>query len=131
MSLYCSECERPLAEDVGYCPNHRFAPIDTALDEEEPVVGCDEEPTWSLVDLEDQQRLSCVISTSDEDSPISYHLTEVATKVAALEARLTEVQNLARRADDALAVWQNTRMDHFDSLIGAARLHLTKALETL
>lgn len=120
MSLYCSECERPLAEDVGYCPNHRFAPVDITPGEPEEgsrfsgVVPALEEPEGEL-----------------SDAPISYHLTEVATKVAALEARLTEVQNLARRADDALAVWQNTKMDHFDSLIGAARLHLTKALETL
>lgn len=111
MNRYCSECERPLSDMYPECGLHPHAPVD-----ETP--GEPEEPLSEIDALEESAA-----------SPISYHLSEAARKVAALEARLLEVQLLARRADDTLSGFQ--RRVGTCPQIDEARAILTKALETL
>jgi len=82
--------------------------------------GGPEEPLSEIDALEEPSAL---------DAPISFHLTEVAQRVAALETRLVEVQLLARRADDQLSLAQRSGLNN--CYVELARAHLTKALETL
>jgi hypothetical protein len=74
-------------------------------------------------------------SVIDLDVPVSMYLTEVAKKVAFLEAKLKSVQSRIYQADIALAAWENiprTLGDvTFSHWISESRCHLTKALETL
>lgn len=110
MNRYCSECERPLSDMYPECGLHPHAPVDETPGELE-------------------ESLSEIDALEEMTSPISYHLSEAARKVAALEARLNEVQLLARRADDTLSGFQ--RRVGSCPQIDEARALLTKALETL
>ena len=74
----------------------------------------------------------------DAAAPISYHLTEAANKVAALEARCHELVLLAHRADNRLAEFQRHAASFsvryprsVVALIEDARLLLTRAQEII